>query len=177
MSSPLFDTLFRPTTVSDVDASAAPVRERGTRSRAGNAMNRTRTALLDAAAQCVAEDGTKITMAGVAARAMPYCSCQSSFLRWNFSTVSKDAASGNGPGFDLAYGGWPSPASRNSRRPLLLSMMGAGPVMAQAYGRSAPTKSPADRSRPIDMLVVDVEADLTRPENARGIVHGVVFGI
>jgi len=39
---PLFDTLFRPTTVSPAIASAAPVREAGTRSRAGNAMNRTR---------------------------------------------------------------------------------------------------------------------------------------
>ena len=65
MSNPLFDTLFRPTTVDRQPAvpgrstvaagprpvvppiaSAAPVRTTGTRTRAGNAMSRTRTALL-----------------------------------------------------------------------------------------------------------------------------------
>jgi len=66
MSDPLFDTLFRPTTLSPVVASAAPVRERGTRTRAGNAMNRTRAALLAGAAQAVQESGAKITMAQVA---------------------------------------------------------------------------------------------------------------
>lgn len=67
MSNPLFDTLFRPTTVSPLVASAPPVREKGTHSRAGNAMNRTRAALLAGAAQAVAVSGTKITMAQVAA--------------------------------------------------------------------------------------------------------------
>ena len=69
MSSPLFDTLFRPTTLSPTSASAAPVRAPGTRSRAGNAMNRTRAALLAGAARAVEVSGTKITMAQVAAAA------------------------------------------------------------------------------------------------------------
>jgi AcrR family transcriptional regulator len=68
-SDPLFDTLFRPTSVPSAIASAAPVRERGTRSRAGNAMNRTRAALLDGARRAVLVSGTKITMAQVAAAA------------------------------------------------------------------------------------------------------------
>jgi AcrR family transcriptional regulator len=66
-SDPLFDTLFRPTTQPAQAASAAPVRVTGTRSRAGNAMNRTRAALLDGARQAVEKSGTKITMAQVAA--------------------------------------------------------------------------------------------------------------
>lgn len=73
MSSPLFDTLFRPTTVgtasSAAAASAPPVRVRGTRTRAGNAMNRTRSALLLGAARAVEVNGTRITMAQVAAAA------------------------------------------------------------------------------------------------------------
>lgn len=69
MSNPLFDTLFRPTTSSPIAASAAPVRALGTHSRAGNAMNRTRAALLSGAAQAVATAGTKITMAQVATAA------------------------------------------------------------------------------------------------------------
>lgn len=69
MSSPLIDTLFRPTTLSPIVASAAPVRERGTRTRAGNAMSRTRAALLAGAARAVAESGTKITMSQVAVAA------------------------------------------------------------------------------------------------------------
>ncbi|MEO8888332.1 MAG: TetR family transcriptional regulator, partial [Jatrophihabitantaceae bacterium] len=66
---PLFDTLFRPTTRAPSIASAAPVREAGTRSRAGNAMSRTRAALLDGARRAVEVSGTKITMAQVAAAA------------------------------------------------------------------------------------------------------------
>jgi AcrR family transcriptional regulator len=66
---PLFDTLFRATTRAPSIASAAPVREVGTRSRAGNAMNRTRAALLDGARRAVEVSGTKITMAQVAAAA------------------------------------------------------------------------------------------------------------
>jgi AcrR family transcriptional regulator len=69
VSDPLFDTLFRPTTLSPLVASAAPVREKGTHSRAGNAMNRTRAALLAGAARAVEVSGTKITMAQVAAAA------------------------------------------------------------------------------------------------------------
>jgi AcrR family transcriptional regulator len=69
VSNPLSDTLFRPTTLSPIVASAAPVRETGTRSRAGNAMSRTRTALLAGAARAVEVSGTKITMAQVAAAA------------------------------------------------------------------------------------------------------------
>jgi AcrR family transcriptional regulator len=69
VSDPLFDTLFRPTTSSPITASAPPVRAKGTHSRAGNAMNRTRAALLSGAARAVATAGTKITMAQVAAAA------------------------------------------------------------------------------------------------------------
>jgi AcrR family transcriptional regulator len=69
VTNPLVDTLFRPTTLSPSVASAAPVREKGTRSRAGNAMNRTRAALLSGAARAVEVSGTKITMAQVAAAA------------------------------------------------------------------------------------------------------------
>ncbi|HEV7204926.1 MAG TPA: TetR family transcriptional regulator [Jatrophihabitans sp.] len=77
MSNPLFDTLFRPTTAPEPSApppppaiaSAAPVRVTGTRTRAGNAMNRTRTALLAGAARAVEVSGTRITMAQVAAAA------------------------------------------------------------------------------------------------------------
>jgi AcrR family transcriptional regulator len=69
VSDPLYDTLFRPTMLSPVVASAAPVREKGTHSRAGNAMNRTRAALLAGAALAVEVSGTKITMARVAAAA------------------------------------------------------------------------------------------------------------
>ncbi|MDP9115747.1 MAG: TetR/AcrR family transcriptional regulator [Actinomycetota bacterium] len=66
---PLFDTLFRPTTLAPALASAAPVCAAGTRSRAGNAMARTRAALLDGARRAVQVNGTKITMAQVAASA------------------------------------------------------------------------------------------------------------
>jgi AcrR family transcriptional regulator len=66
---PLIDTLFRSTTVAPSIASAAPVRQAGTRSRAGNAMDRTRAALLDGARRAVEVSGTKITMAQVAAGA------------------------------------------------------------------------------------------------------------
>jgi len=69
VSDPLFDTLFRPTTLSPLVASAAPVREKGVHSRGGNAMNRTRAALLTGAARAVEVSGTKITMAQVAAAA------------------------------------------------------------------------------------------------------------
>ncbi len=69
MSDPLFDTLFRPTTASASVASAAPVREKGGHTRAGNAMNRTRAALLAGAARAVEVSGTRITMAQVAAAA------------------------------------------------------------------------------------------------------------
>lgn len=72
MADPLFDTLFRPTSrpaAPPAIASAPPVRQTGTRSRAGNAMNRTRAALLDGARRAVEESGTKITMAQVAAAA------------------------------------------------------------------------------------------------------------
>jgi AcrR family transcriptional regulator len=91
MSGPLFDTLFRSTEPldepvaravpaaqpparppasahSDV-ASAAPVRTVGSHTRAGNAMARTRAALLTGAARAVEASATKITMAQVAAAA------------------------------------------------------------------------------------------------------------
>jgi AcrR family transcriptional regulator len=69
VSGPLFDTLFRPTTASPLAASAAPVRRQGMHTRAGNAMNRTRAALLAGAARAVTGSGSKITMAQVAAAA------------------------------------------------------------------------------------------------------------
>jgi AcrR family transcriptional regulator len=65
-SDPLFDTLFRRTAQPSQAASAAPVRAAGTRSRAGNAMSRTRLALLDGARRAVERSGTRITMAQVA---------------------------------------------------------------------------------------------------------------
>ena len=74
MPSPVVDTLFR-STAADLPArhallaSAAPVRPAGVHSRAGNAMDRTRAALLDGARRAVATSGTKITMAQVAAAA------------------------------------------------------------------------------------------------------------
>lgn len=69
MTTPLIDTLFRPTTSSAVAASAAPVRARGVHTRAGNAMGRTRGALLIGAARAVEASGTKIAMAQVAGAA------------------------------------------------------------------------------------------------------------
>jgi AcrR family transcriptional regulator len=66
---PLIETLFRPSATASTLASAAPVRAPGTRSRAGNAMSRTRAALLDGARRAVEASGTKITMAQVAAAA------------------------------------------------------------------------------------------------------------
>jgi AcrR family transcriptional regulator len=76
------DFLFAPTTRgadTEVDAgvdtaaaepfadSAAPVRALRTRVRAGNAMQRTRTAVLDGARRAIATSGTAITMTQVAA--------------------------------------------------------------------------------------------------------------
>ncbi len=73
MSNPLIDTLFRPTTAprrrAGQVASAAPVRAPGMHTRAGNAMSRTRAALLDGAARVIEVNGTKIAMAQVAAAA------------------------------------------------------------------------------------------------------------
>jgi AcrR family transcriptional regulator len=63
---PLFDTLFRGTAVPPAIASAAPTTTQGMHSRAGNAMSRTRTALLFGAARAVCAGGTKITMSQVA---------------------------------------------------------------------------------------------------------------
>ncbi len=66
---PLIDALFRSPAAPACLASAAPVRAAGTRSRGGNAMSRTRAALLDGARRAVEASGTKITMAQVAAAA------------------------------------------------------------------------------------------------------------
>ena len=50
--------------------SDAPVRASGTRTRSGNAMPRTRAAILDATAECIARDGVrKTTMSDVSAQA------------------------------------------------------------------------------------------------------------
>jgi AcrR family transcriptional regulator len=55
---------------SSYDASAAPVREQGLRSRAGNAMARTRAAVLDGASRAVEKHGArKATMADIASLA------------------------------------------------------------------------------------------------------------
>ncbi|WP_375493333.1 TetR family transcriptional regulator [uncultured Jatrophihabitans sp.] len=86
MSGPLFDTLFRPTTQPGASsappgqparadaaerdlASAPPQRTAGSHTRAGNAMARTRAALLSGAARAVEATGLKITMSQVAAAA------------------------------------------------------------------------------------------------------------
>lgn len=58
----------RPNSVPAI-ASAAPVRTTGTRTRAGNAMSRTRTALLSGAALAVTSSGSRIAMAQVATAA------------------------------------------------------------------------------------------------------------
>src|SRR6059036_755561 len=53
-----------------IDPSAAPVRERGVHSRAGNAMQRTRAAVLDGAVRAVEKHGARrATMADIAALA------------------------------------------------------------------------------------------------------------
>lgn len=73
---PLVDVLFRrtdrsgsaaPAPAPEHDPSAAPVRMTGTRTRAGNAMSRTRAALLVGARRAVEVSGTRITMSQVAA--------------------------------------------------------------------------------------------------------------
>jgi len=66
---PLFDTLFRPTVAPPSITSAAPVRAEGTRARAGNAMGRTRAALLTGAHRAVEASGTRFTMSQVATAA------------------------------------------------------------------------------------------------------------
>jgi AcrR family transcriptional regulator len=63
---PLFETLFRGSSSAVAIASAAPVQSIGTHSRAGNAMGRTRSALIAGAAKAVLTGGTKITMSQVA---------------------------------------------------------------------------------------------------------------
>jgi len=63
---PLFATLFRPTAIASTIGSEAPVLTIGTHSRAGNAMSRTRSALLIGAARAVIKSGTKITMSQIA---------------------------------------------------------------------------------------------------------------
>ena len=65
----LRDVLFRPTVRPAEIASAAPVRVGGTRSRAGNAMSRSRAALLAGARRAVEVSGTKISMSQVATAA------------------------------------------------------------------------------------------------------------
>ncbi|SOD74138.1 TetR family transcriptional regulator [Jatrophihabitans sp. GAS493] len=89
---PLFDTLFRSTAPDSEPAqtvvegadpnavvdeavarppqpidSAVPLRAVGTRSRAGNSMSRTRAALLDGARSAVLANGTRVSMAQIAA--------------------------------------------------------------------------------------------------------------
>ncbi len=66
VADPLFETLFRGSRSSVAIASAAPVQTIGTHSRAGNAMGRTRGALLTGAFRTVLANGTKITMSQVA---------------------------------------------------------------------------------------------------------------
>jgi AcrR family transcriptional regulator len=67
---PLYDTLFRPTDRVPRIASAAPLRRSGTHTRAGNAMLRTRAAVLAGAARAVETTGaTRLTMSQIAAAA------------------------------------------------------------------------------------------------------------
>lgn len=62
--------MTHPQSVSAHHASAAPIRERGVHSRAGNAMARTRSAVLDGASRAVEKHGArKATMADIAALA------------------------------------------------------------------------------------------------------------
>jgi AcrR family transcriptional regulator len=65
----LRDVLFRPTVQPAEIASAPPVRAGGTRTRAGNAMNRSRAALLAGGLRAVEVSGTKISMSQVATAA------------------------------------------------------------------------------------------------------------
>src|ERR1700712_2948905 len=65
---PLVAHLFTPTTDPRL-TSALPQRAPGTRSRAGNAMGRTRSALIDGARRAVEVRGTKISMAQLATSA------------------------------------------------------------------------------------------------------------
>ena len=70
MSSDLLrEVLFRPTARPAEVASAPPVRVGGTRSRAGNAMSRSRAALIAGARRAVEVSGTKISMSQVATAA------------------------------------------------------------------------------------------------------------
>ena len=64
---PLSETLFRSTAAAVDLSSAAPVRAGGLHARAGNAMDRTRTALLEGARRAVEQSGTKVTMSQIAA--------------------------------------------------------------------------------------------------------------
>jgi len=66
---PLFETLFRGTSAPSTIGSAAPVPTIGTHSRAGNAMARTRLALLNGAGRAVVAGGTKVTMSQIAMNA------------------------------------------------------------------------------------------------------------
>ncbi len=66
---PLFETLFRGTAIASTIGSDAPVPTLGTHSRAGNAMGRTRNALLSGAGRAVITRGTKITMSQIATNA------------------------------------------------------------------------------------------------------------
>jgi AcrR family transcriptional regulator len=64
---PLLQSSLPEPVTSPVDASALPVREQGIRSRAGNAMARTRAAVLDGAARAVEKHGARrTTMADIA---------------------------------------------------------------------------------------------------------------
>jgi AcrR family transcriptional regulator len=123
----LFDTLFRPTTVASPIASAAPVITTGTRSRAGNTMNRTRAALLDGARRAVEVSGTKITMAQVAAAAGVAKATLYNHFRTREAVlaallvdeVTALAASSTGLGLPDALG---SVANQLARHPLLRSI-------------------------------------------------------
>ena len=66
VADPLFETLFRGSRSSVAIASAAPVQTIGTHSRAGNAMGRTRAAVLEGATRAVEKYGSrKATMAAM----------------------------------------------------------------------------------------------------------------
>jgi len=139
-SDPLFDTLFRPTTQPSRAASAAPVRAAGTRSRAGNAMNRSRAALLDGARRAVEKSGTKITMAHVAAAAGVAKATLYNHLRTRDAVLSALLADEVARLVDGAAGrplaeALQATATSLSENPLLRSLARLEPATLAALGR------------------------------------------
>lgn len=143
-SDPLFDTLFRPTAQPSRVASAAPVRAAGTRSRAGNAMNRTRAALLDGARRAVEASGTKITMAQVAAAGGVAKATLYNHFRTRDAVLSALLADEISRLIEAANGrplaeALEAVATSLSENPLLRSLRRREPAALAALGRVDPT--------------------------------------